>query len=115
MEHPLQEYNPFIGRWRIISMELWDQAFIDMEEEGYFAFDDNDAGELHFGCVYGRMDCRFSTQNDQPAAEWSWAGNDEMDEVHGRGLAVLKQDELHGKIHFDYGDESGFVAKKQLP
>jgi hypothetical protein len=30
--------NPFAGRWRITSMERWDQDFVDEEEEGYFEF-----------------------------------------------------------------------------
>jgi hypothetical protein len=30
--------NPFDGRWRITSMERWDQDFVDEEEEGYFEF-----------------------------------------------------------------------------
>ena len=32
--------TPFTGRWRIVSMSAWDEAFIDEEEEGYFEFNE---------------------------------------------------------------------------
>jgi hypothetical protein len=35
-----KERNPFMGRWRIVSMEQWDQDYVDEEEEGYFEFTD---------------------------------------------------------------------------
>lgn len=31
--------NPFAGRWRIVSMNAWEEKFIDEEEEGCFEFD----------------------------------------------------------------------------
>ena len=104
--------NPFAGRWRITSMEQWDQDFIDEEEEGYFEFDDKGGGEFHFGYVHGSMDCRLTTREGEPAVEWTWDGNDEMDPAQGRGWAVVRGDELHGKTFFHQGDDSGFVAKR---
>ena len=103
--------SPFTGHWRIVSMEQWDQNYIDEEEEGYFKFDDRGGGEFHFGYVHGRMDCRPATRDGKPTLEWTWDGNDEMDAAQGRGWAVVKGDELHGKIFFHGGDDSGFVAK----
>ena len=58
------------------------------------------------------MDCRLTTRDGEPAIEWTWEGNDEMDHAEGRGWAVVKGDELHGMIYFHEGDESGFVATK---
>jgi hypothetical protein len=104
--------NPFVGRWRIVSMEQWDQDYVDEEEEGYFEFTDKGWGEFHFGYVHGQMDCYVTTRDGEPVVEWSWDGNDEMDPAHGRGWAVLKRDELHGMIFFHGGDDSEFVAKK---
>jgi hypothetical protein len=37
---------------------------------------------------------------------------DEMDPAQGRGWAVLKGDELHGRIFFHQGDDYGCVAKR---
>ena len=61
--------NPFIGRWRIVSMSAWDEEFIDEEEEGFFEFTDRGWGEFHFGYVHGRMDCRLTTRDGEPAVE----------------------------------------------
>jgi hypothetical protein len=105
--------NPFTGRWRIVSMDVWDQDFVDEEEEGYFEFTDKGWGEFHFGYVHGQMDCHLSTRDSVPAVEWTWDGNDEMDPAQGRGWAVIKGDELHGMIFFHGGDDSGFAAVKK--
>ena len=94
-------------------MSAWDQDFIDEEEEGYFEFDDKGSGEFHFGYVHGHMDCSLTTRDGEPAVEWTWDGNDEMDPAQGRGWAVVKGDELHGMIFFHGGDDSEFVAKKK--
>lgn len=105
--------SPFTGRWRIVSMSAWAKDYIDLEEEGYFEFDGKHGGEFHFGCVHGYMDCKPATRDGEPAVEWSWDGNDEMDPALGRGWAVVKGDELHGVIFFHGGDESEFVAERK--
>lgn len=114
MPKKLKTPNPFTGRWRIVSMEQWDQDFVDEEEEGHIEFDDKGGGEFHFGYVHGHMDCRLTTRDGEPALEWSWDGNDEMDAAQGRGWAVLNDGELHGRLFFHGGDDSGFVAKRVL-
>ena len=105
--------NPSTGRWRTISMDQWDQEFVDEEEEGYVEFDAKDMGSFHFGYVHGNMDCQLATRDGVPAVEWTWDGNDEMDPAQGRGWAIINGDELHGMIFFHGGDNSGFVAKKK--
>ena len=102
--------SPFEGRWRIVSMSAWDEDYIDEEEEGFFEFDEKRGGEFHFGYVHGHMDCKPTTRDGEPAVEWTWDGNDEMDPAQGRGWAVVKGDELHGMIFFHGGDDSEFVA-----
>jgi hypothetical protein len=104
--------SPFTGHWRIVSMSAWYEEYIDEEEEGYFEFDDKGSGEFHFGYVHGHMDCRLNTRYGEPAVEWSWDGNDEMDPAQGRGWVVLKGDELHGMIFFHGSDDSEFVATR---
>jgi len=107
--------SPLVGRWRITHMDLWDQDFVDAEVEGYVEFAADGSGAFQFGYVWGGMDCRLTTRDGQPCVEWTWDGNDEMDPAQGRGWAVLKGDELHGRIVFHQGDESGFVARKGEP
>lgn len=104
--------SPFTGRWRITSMDQWDQDYIDEEEEGYFEFNERGGGAFHFGYVHGNMDCRLTTREGEPAVEWTWDGNSEMDAALGRGWAVVKGEELHGEIFFHGGDDSAFVARR---
>ena len=106
-------FAPFAGHWRIVSMSAWEQDFVDEEEEGYFAFNERGSGEFHFGYVHGQMSCLLATRDGEPAVEWTWDGNDEMDPAHGRGWAVVRGDELHGLIVFHGGDNSEFVARKK--
>lgn len=40
-----------VGRWRITSMEVWDQDFVDAEVPGYIEFKDNGLGDFQFGYV----------------------------------------------------------------
>jgi hypothetical protein len=103
---------PFAGRWHIASMTEWDEDFINADVQGFIEFDDKNSGSFQFGYVTGDMDYRLTTRDGEPAVEWTWDGNDEMDHAEGRGWAVLKDDELHGMIFLHEGDESGFVAKR---
>src|SRR5205823_8617717 len=89
------------------------QDYIDEEVEGFFEFDKKGWGEFHFGYVHGQMDCRLTTRDGEPAVEWTWDGNAEMDPAQGRGWAVIRADELHGMIYFHGGDDSEFVAKRK--
>ena len=107
--------SPLEGYWRITSMEMWDQTFVDAEVEGYIEFGPDGLGSFQFGCVSGDIDYRDGTREGSPSVEWSWDGNDEMDPASGRGWAVVKNDELHGRIFFHHGDDSGFEAKKISP
>src|SRR5437879_3756459 len=90
--------SPFEGRWHIVSMTEWDEDFINAEVDGFIEFDAQGGGQFQFGYVRGDMDCRLTTKDGEPAVEWTWEGNDEMDPAQGRGWAVLKGDELHGRI-----------------
>lgn len=58
------------------------------------------------------MNCRLTTRDGVSSVEWTWDGNDEMDPAQGMGWAVIKDNELHGKIDFHEGDDSEFVAKR---
>ena len=54
----MKQRNPYIGKWRIIEMEIWDQDFIDMETEGHFLFEKDQLGSFQFGLVQGQIDYR---------------------------------------------------------
>ena len=105
--------SPIVGCWRVIEMEQWDAESLDTEREAFIRFDAGGQGELHFCCVHGFIDYRLTRREGQPAAEWTWDGNDEHHPAFGRGWAVIQEDgALRGAIFFHDGEESGFLAKR---
>ena len=107
-----KEKSPFTGLWHIVSMQMWDEDYINEEVQAFIEFEANGTGHFQFGYVQGYMDWRPALRDGEPAVEWSWEGNDEMDPAQGRGGAKLENDELHGMIVIHLGDESVFVAKR---
>jgi len=105
--------SPFTGSWHIVSMSDCDKEYLNEEEEAFIEFDERGGGSFHFGYVQGQMDCRLTKRDGEPAVEFSWDGNDEMESAQGRGSAILQGIELHGTIFFHEGDDSDFVAKKK--
>lgn len=105
--------NAFEGRWRITSMDLWDQTFVHEAGEGHFEFEAGQRGFFQFGYVQGDIDYRLGTRDGQPAIEFSFEGMDEIEPANGRGWATLEGDELAGMIFFHGGDQSGFRAKRR--
>ncbi len=108
----MRKRNQYLGKWRIIEMEMWDQDFIDMETEGYFLFEDDELGSFQFGLVQGRVDYRIEKIGEVERLEFSWEGQDENDDALGRGWAVIKNDHLEGRFYFYLGDNSWFKAIK---
>jgi hypothetical protein len=96
------------GKWRIVETELWDTEFLDLMGHAYILFDGSGGGEFAFGCVTGQLHCR-----DTPGGvDFTWQGNDEMDEACGDGWAELLFDQsLTGEIRIHFGDDSSFTAK----
>jgi hypothetical protein len=65
-------------------------------------------GGFAFGCVTGAI----REAGDGYAIEFSWTGNDEMDEASGDGWAELQSDgSIIGQIYFHRGDEADFTAR----
>jgi hypothetical protein len=103
--------NSFTGHWRIVSMDEWDEDYLNEEVQAFLEFGPSHTGQFQFGYVHGEIDYRVTTRDGKPAVEFTWDGNDESDPAQGRGWAVLEGEELRGEIFFHLGDESGFVAK----
>jgi len=100
--------HPLIGKWRITSMELWDDDYINMMGPGYIQIDE-DGGTMSFGCVQIGLRCEYGSTS----IWFRFEGSDEMMEVSGDGDAELEDDgTLSGEICFDQGDESSFTAKR---
>jgi hypothetical protein len=106
--------SPFSGDWNIVSMSAWDDDYLNEEDQAVIEFDHEGGGSFQFGYVHGEMDCRLTTRDGEPAVEWTWDGNDEMDPAQGRGWAIVKGEEIHGMNFFHQGDDSEFVAKRPV-
>jgi len=92
-------------------MEAWDQEAVDLLEPGFIEFMDDGTGRFGFVAVSGWMDCRWGERDGHPFVEFSWDGDDEGDQVSGRGWAALAPDgTLSGHLFFHMGDESSFRA-----
>jgi hypothetical protein len=99
-----------MGNWRITAMPAYDQDYRDMVEPAYILFGDA-SGEFAFGCVTGQI--HGGVDPDDTAIEFSWNGNDEMDEASGDGSVELQPDgSLSGQIDFHNGDEIHFTARR---
>ena len=98
-----------LGKWRIMAMPDYTEDYPDMLEPAYILFDDKGAGEFVFVCVTGQIFAGGAGR----AVEFSWQGNDEMDEVQGDGWAELQPDgSLNGAVCFKGGDEANFSARR---
>lgn len=98
-----------LGKWRIVAMPDYVEDYADMMEPAYILFEENGSGEFAFGCVTGQI---FGGA-DADSVEFSWQGNDEMDEALGDGWVELQPDDaLNGAICFHGGDEAKFIARK---
>lgn len=104
--------NPFIGRWRITEMELWEREDLDLVVPAFIEFDRAGMGEFQFIAVQGCLDCRFGERGGMPAVEFSWEGQDDADDAMGRGWAILRDGTLEGRWFFHRGDDSWFRATK---
>ena len=82
--------------------------FPDMVEPAFILFDGKGGGEFACGCVTGAI----YGAGDGNAIEFSWEGNDEMDEACGEGWAELQPNgSLIGQVCFQGGDEANFTAR----
>ena len=96
------------GKWCIVKMPDYTSDFPDMVEPAYIFFDGKGGGEFAFGCVTGAI----YGAGDGSAIEFTWDGNDEMDDACGDGWAELQPDgSLKGQICFHGGDEANFTAR----
>lgn len=104
--------NPYLGKWRITEMELWDKEYIDLVAPGHFIFNKDGLGHFQFGTVEGEIDYRIEEVGGINRIEFSWEGQSEYDPVSGRGWASIDGEELVGRLYFHLGDDSWFKAKK---
>lgn len=105
----------FVGNWRILEMEVWDNDYLDLVVPAFIEFDREQMGQFQFGTVRGWLDCRFEERNGVQRVDFSWEGENDNDPGCGRGWAALQGDRLEGRLYIHRGDDSAFVALRTEP
>lgn len=99
-----------IGKWRIISSDLWDNEHLDLCGPAIIAIGENGHGEIAFGAMQAGLNLEYS----QSMVFFTWQGFEEMDEVSGSGNAELLDDgRLEIEFAYHNGDEAILTAKRQ--
>lgn len=99
----------FLGRWRIVETEVWEQDALDMVTRAHITFIEEQLGHFQMIAVDGGIDCRFHGSR----VEFSWIGDDDGDRTRGRGWAEIQHDgTMRGRVYFHQGDDSAFTAKR---
>ena len=103
-----------LSYWKIMRMEVWGQAYVDLVVPGFVEFEmegDNLMGQFQFGTVVGWLDCRL---RDADGALYVESFVDDSDPACGRGWARLEAGELTGRLGYIHcGDDSSFEAERQ--
>jgi hypothetical protein len=103
----------FSGRWRIVEMDNWESAFLDLVEQAHLTFGGQSDGEIAFGALKGFLDVRYGTREGSSCAEFSWEGHDDNDPACGRGwVAIGTTGRLVGHFYIHNGDDSAIVCER---
>lgn len=94
----------FKSKWKVISTDQW-----DVEPDWHIEFDGKSSGSFQFGYMQASID--YKSDGDD-RVEFTFHGNDECDEMFGRGWAEINGADLQGYLHFHNGDDTDFTAKK---
>src|SRR5262245_32518096 len=102
-----------IGMWKIVSSPDFEDDYLDEEGAPFVRLqEDGDrvAGEYHIALQNGTLDGR--PQRDG-SVFFSFEGMDEMEEVHGAGVATVQDDRLLFTLMYHQGDDYTFEAIRQ--
>ena len=108
----MKRANPFRGRWRIVSTDVWERNDLDDLGPAHITFGPGRMGELRIIAIEASVDYRVGTRDGSPIAEFSWEGDEEGNPTSGRGWARMEGRGLVGRLFIHGGDEAGFVAKR---
>jgi hypothetical protein len=103
--------NPFRGRWRIVSTDVWETQDLDDLGPAQITFGPGRAGELNVIAISASVDYRVGVRDGAPIVEFSWEGDDDGQRASGRGWARPDRRGLVGRLFIHEG-EAEFVAKR---
>ena len=104
--------NPFRGKWRIVSTDVWEPASLDEFGLAHLTFGPGRMGELGFIAINASVDYRIGTRDRSPIVEFTWAGDDDGSPISGRGWAQKDPRGLVGQLFIHEGDDARFVAER---
>ena len=103
----------FDGMWRIVSSPDFDNAYLAAETQPFVRLAQQGkriTGEYHVGYQSGGLNGKM--QSDTQAL-FSFEGNDEMEEVNGRGTLTLHGDKLTLVLEYYQADTYTFEAVRE--
>ena len=104
----------FAGTWFIITMEMWDADYFNMEVQAYLRIGANGIGSFQFGLVSGGLDGEVVKLGKTERFEFTWEGQDEMDPVTGSGwLKMSTPNRVEGRLKIHLEDGSTFIAVRE--
>ena len=96
-----------LGRWRIVEADLWDRDYLDLCGPATLVIEAYGQGEITFGALQATLD----VGSGDAAADFTWVGFDEMEQVSGDGTAELCPDgSLQIEFAYHNGDEAVLKA-----
>jgi hypothetical protein len=103
----------FVGRWRIVEMDVWDNDVLDEFEEAHITFKGGRDGEIAFAALSGSLDVRYGARDGSAGAGVLLGGFDDNEPACGRGWVMLgTAGRLAGHLYIHKGDDSGFVCQR---
>jgi hypothetical protein len=100
----------FNGLWRVVSSPDFDDAYMRMQVEPYIDLEHEGnrvSGEYHVGLQSGGVDGKVLKDG---TVSFSFEGNDEMEEVNGRGTIILDDERLTFTLDYHFGDTFTFLC-----
>ncbi len=114
MPRQTEPQHALVGRWHIVSMEMWEDSYLNMEVQAFIEIRTDRMGEFQFGLVAGDMHGEIEKEGrGRERFVFTWDGQDEMDPASGSGwLRLTNESEAHGVIRIHMGDRSTFTATR---
>jgi len=103
----------FVGSWRIVEVDVWDQDFIDLVQPGEFLIERDGLGSFCYGAVEAEIDWREEGEGEAMKMAFSFDGFDEGDPISGQGWARVRGRQVEGEFAFSDGDTYPFRAKRR--
>ena len=103
----------FVGTWSVVASPDLDEDYLTTAGEPYVQLrqdGDRIVGGYHIGVQEGEIDGRLRRDG---TLTFSFEGHDEMDEVHGAGLASLNGDRLTVTLMYHQGDDWTYECERR--